>query len=168
MRRRTGVKQRTYLRTAASTVAALFVLTGCTGPARVPDRPSPEASSVSPSPAPPTIRLVEEHLAELHLWVSNQSFTDDPVVLTISIDGVQVVAQPFEVQGQHNWILFPVRVPPGPHVVNVLSDLGVGLQEHFTMPETGRRYAVIDYWNHAGEGARRINWHIQSTMIAFA
>jgi hypothetical protein len=33
---------------------------------------------------------------------------DDPVVLTVSIDGTEVVAQPIEVKGQHNWILFPI------------------------------------------------------------
>ena len=60
-------------------------------------------SSPPPSPSTPTaeIAVVEEDEAALLLWVSNQSFEDDPVQVTIAIDGVEVISQQFEVEGQH-------------------------------------------------------------------
>lgn len=100
--------------------------------------------------------------------MSNQSFKDDPVVLTVSIDGTVVVAQPFELKGQHNWILFPIKAPPGLHVLHMVSETGVEMEKRFTLPETGRRYAVIDYWNSPEAGDRHISWLIQATPIGFA
>ncbi|MEO3771790.1 hypothetical protein ABGB10_15485 [Micromonospora sp. B9E7] len=111
---------------------------------------------------------MERDQADLHLWVSNQSFADDPVALTVSIDGTEIVDRHFAVEGQHNWVLFPVRVAPGHHVVRVVSGTGVEKQESFTMPETGRRYAAIDYGNAVDVGGRHVNWFIQSTPIGFA
>ncbi|MCG5468480.1 hypothetical protein LADH09A_002343 [Micromonospora sp. LAH09] len=143
-------------------MTALLALVGCTGP----------DTTVRPAPASPpataAVRLVEEQQADLHLWVSNQSFADDSVVLRVSIDGTGIVDQHFAVEHQHNWFLFPVRVPPGLHVVRVVSNTGVEIQETFTMPETGRQYAAVDYGNPAHGGARHVNWFIRSTPIAFA
>lgn len=113
------------------------------------------------------IAVVGPARADLHLWVSNQSFTDEIVRLTVSIDGVEVVARPFNVANQHNWILFPVRIPPGRHEVRAVSDSGAVARQEFTIPERGRRFAVLDYWYHPGEGGRRITWRIQSTPMAF-
>jgi hypothetical protein len=91
-----------------------------------------------------------EQDANLHLWVSNQSFEDASVVLKVSIDGLDLVAQPFEVQSQHNWVLFPITAPPGDHLLVVVSDTGAELWETFTLPEEGRRYSVVDYWYYPG------------------
>lgn len=57
-----------------------------------------------------------------------------------------MVSGPFDVEGQHNWCEFPAKVSPGRHVVTVVSDTGAELRERFPLPETGRRYAAIDYW----------------------
>ncbi|MEU7801691.1 hypothetical protein AB0B10_20735 [Micromonospora arborensis] len=151
-------------------MTALLAVTGCTGPSGVPNSPSPSAAATPPSTgaAAPAVRLVEEHLADLHLWVSNQSFRDDPVVLTVSIDGTEIVDRHFAVEGQHNFVLFPVRVPPGDHVVRVVSGTGVDFQERFTMPEAGRRYAAIGYVNAVDDRGRTIDWIFRSTPIAFA
>jgi len=45
--------------------------------------------------------------------VSNQSYLDDPVVLTVVIDGVDVLSQPFEVRNQHHFVRFPLRLGSG-------------------------------------------------------
>lgn len=162
------------MRSALFAVAALLAVAGCTGPGAAVDPPSSPArgsdvsSSASPSSAASAIRIVDEDVADLHLWVSNQSFEDDPVVLTVSIDGTQVVAQAFEVESQHNWILFPIELPPGRHVVTVVSETGAELRRYFTSPGTGRQYASIDYWNDAGGRGRYVSWLIQSTPIGFA
>ncbi|WFE52178.1 hypothetical protein [Micromonospora sp. WMMD1155] len=153
------------LRTAILTVTALLTTAGCTKEDVPPPPPSP---AVSLSPDAPAVRLVEEDQADLHLWVSNQSFTDDLVALTVSIDGTEVVDRRFAVENQHNWVLFPVRVPPGQHVVRIVAGTGVEKQESFTMPETGRRYAAIDYGNAVDERQRYVNWFIRSTPIGFA
>lgn len=114
------------------------------------------------------MRLVEEHEADLHLWVSNQSLADNSVVLRVSIDGTGIVDRRFAVENQHNWVLFPVQVRPGLHVVRVVSDTGVEIQETFTMPEAGRQYAAVDYENNVDGRARHVNWFIRSTPIVFA
>ncbi|MEH1167483.1 hypothetical protein V6V47_19070 [Micromonospora sp. CPCC 205539] len=156
------------MRTAVFAVATLLAAAGCAGPARTPTPTPTPPPTPPPKTAPPAIQIVDEQLADLHLWVSNQSFDDDPIVLTVSIDGTEVIAQPFEVRGQHNWILFPLQVPSGRHVVHVRSGTGAEKQETFSMPGTGRQYAVIDYWNEPGQGGRHLSWRIQSTPIGFA
>ncbi len=44
----------------------------------------------------------------LHIYVSNQSFADPFANLTVSVDGVRVVAGSFFVANEHNWTLFHV------------------------------------------------------------
>jgi hypothetical protein len=116
---------------------------------------------------PVGIAVVQPGRADLHLWVSNQSFADEVVGLTVDIDGVEVVARQFAVAGQHNWVLFPVRVPPGRHEIRAWSDTGAVSRQEFTMPADERRYAVLDYWYHPGEEGRRITWRIQATPLTF-
>ena len=62
------------------------------------------------------IRVTSEADANLHLWVSNQSFVDDTVHVSVSIDDVDVLSSPFAVEDQHNWVLYPISAPAGPHV----------------------------------------------------
>ncbi|MDJ0770067.1 MAG: hypothetical protein QNJ12_14800, partial [Ilumatobacter sp.] len=60
-------------------------------------------------------RQREPEPGEVQLWVSNQSFADDPVRITIEIDGALAVDDAFAVEGQHNWISWFVSVcSPGP------------------------------------------------------
>lgn len=149
------------MRTVILAATTLLTVVGCAETNAAPDSPVTPGSSLA------GVRTVEEREADLHLWVSNQSFKDDPVVLEISIDHTEVVAQPFEVGSQHNWVLFPIKVSPGRHVLSVVSDTGVEMRKRFTVPETGRRYALIDYWRYADEESRHINWHIQSRPLHF-
>jgi hypothetical protein len=153
--------------------------------ARAGAAPEVATSAVAPSSSPSRIRVVTEQDADLFLWVSNQSFQDASVGLKVSIDDTAIVDQRFEVQGQHNWVLFPVTVPPGDHALNVVSDTGAQLKQAFTLPTQGRRYAVIDYWYYPpcsavtaasgtaaacanpGEG-RHITWQTASTPFVFS
>lgn len=125
---------------------------------------SPTASETAPSDAP---RLTTERDADLHLWVSNQSFIDDPMTLTVSIDGVVLVDQPFKVEGQHNWILFPIRLDAGPHEVRAVSQNGEVMEARFRVPADAPRYANINYWHYPGD-PRLIDWRIEPRPIYFA
>lgn len=142
--------------------AVLLVLAGCGSTGRAAD----------PAPAAPTgaaaVELVPEEQADLHLWVSNQSFADDPVSVTVAIDGVTVVDRAFAVEGQHNWELFPVALEPGRHTISATSDTGVSLERTFRVPEGEQRYAVLDYWNYEDGDGRHFSWRVQTEPVAFA
>jgi len=149
---------------AAAMVA--LVVAGCeTGPNAMPDV-SHDTSS-TPRPPEPTVQLAPREDAVLHLWVSNQSFVDDPVAVTISIDGIEIVDQSFTVGNQHNWVLFPINAARGQHTLSVISDTAAELEQAFTLPARGRRYAVLNYWNYQNRDGRRFTWHIQNSPVAF-
>ena len=146
---------------------ALGVLAGC-GAQGAPVTKGQPTSTAAPSPTA-EVRVVDEKAADLQLWVSNQSFVDDPVRLTISIDGVELVERSFAVEGQHNWILFPVALAPGWHEVVAVSDTGAELRETFRVPRDGQRYAVLDYWNYPDDKhGRHFTWMVQDEPVAFA
>ena len=103
---------------------------------------------------------------DLLLRVSNQSYLDDPVALTVAIDGREVLSQSFDVRNQHHFVQFPLSLGPGRHQLRASSGTGVLLSEEFTLPETGeRRHAGISYYNHADEDGAFIDWSIQSTPM---
>jgi hypothetical protein len=114
---------------AAGFALMLSCVLGACGGDAVPDVvATPEVRDASGASLAPQVRLSGERDADLHLWVSNQSFIDDPVVLAVSIDGVELIKQPFDVEGQHNWILLPVQAPPGRHTMRALSSTGAEIQ----------------------------------------
>jgi hypothetical protein len=83
------------------------------------------------------------------LWVGNQSFDDDPVAITVAIDGVQVVDDSFEVGSQHNWFSFMIDgLEPGEHTLSATSDTGAVFEATFTVPPDEPRWMVVDYWYH--------------------
>ena len=154
---------------SAGSAVLVVVLAGCgdQGAPVTRGEPVPPSSAV-PSPTA-QVSIVDEKAADLQLWVSNQSFVDDTVQITIAIDGVELVDRPFAVEGQHNWVRFPVALQAGRHEVVAVSDTGVELRESFTIPETGRRHAVIDYWYYPDDKqGRHFTWHIQKDPLAFA
>lgn len=112
------------------------------------------------------IGAVDRNSADFLLLVSNQSFLDDPVVLTVQIDGVEVVSQPFEVRNQHHYLSFPLRLGPGAHQLRVTSDTGLSLEETFSLPADGaRRYGSVSYDNYADEDGMLIDWYFSSIPI---
>ena len=68
--------------------------------------------------------IVEPDACDLLLMVSNQSYLDDPVTLTVVIDGFRVLSQPFEVRNQHHFVRFPLRLAPGTHELTAVSNTG--------------------------------------------
>ncbi|GGO72134.1 hypothetical protein [Nocardioides deserti] len=128
-----------------------------------------EPAGGSPDAAPPTtgpIRLVAAEDADLHLYVSNQSFDDPDVRITVEVDGVLVVDDDFAVEGQHTWISFPLALPPGAHRVTATSDSGAELKQSVRVPRGEDRYAVVEHWTEAGEHV--LTWFAQREPIGFA
>jgi hypothetical protein len=101
------------------------------------------------------------------LYVSNQSFEDATVGVTITIDGQVVVDQDFEVEDQHNWFTFIPDIGPGDHTLIAESNTGVELTVDFNLPEDEPRWAVVDYWWYPDEGPRRLIFSISDQQIFF-
>lgn len=82
---------------------SVSLLVGCGGedqppsPDRsaAPDRPPGSGESSGPEAVTASVRVVAEDEAQLHLWVSNQSFLDDPARIAVRIDGIEVVDRDF-------------------------------------------------------------------------
>lgn len=131
-----------------------------------------DARGVDPSPDPEVttagaaVRLVDEEHADLMLYVSNQSFDDELVGLTVEVDGQTVVDDEFHVEGQHNWISFPLSMAPGAHEITAESDNGATLSEGFEVPGDETHYAVIDHWGE--RGSAELTWSFQREPIGFA
>jgi hypothetical protein len=118
---------------------AVALLLGCGGPGdHTPRLPTADPAS-----------------ADVVLWVSNQSFSDETVRITVRIDGRTVIDQDFDVEGQHNWIKFPLGAGPGAHELAVTSDTGARLVDQLVVPETGLRYGVVNYWRDEEQPDRR-------------
>ena len=116
-------------------------------------------------PPPPT---ADPASANVVLWVSNQSFVDESVRITVTIDGRTVIDQDFAVEGQHNWIKFPLTADPGPHDLAVTSDTGARLVNWLVVPEAGLRYGLINYWRDVDEDRRHFDFQSSDRPFAFA
>ncbi len=130
-----------------------------------------EAEGVAPVPhsevtaAGADVRLVEEEQANLMLHVSNQSFDDEEVRLTIAVDDVTVVDGDFSVGDQHNWARFPLSLSPGVHEVAASSDSGATLSESFEIPPGKTRHALIDHWGE--DESANLTWSFQRQPMGF-
>jgi len=151
-----GLKRAARAMTAVAVVGLLGV--GCTsagsgldGVSTTTDQARPAAGpSLSVDEGAPLGQRQTEPAPEVvRLWVSNQSFDDDPVQLAISIDGTPVVDHDFEVEGQHNWIPYDISgLTPGPHSIVASSDTGAQYSGGFTVQAGEARWLVLDYWYH--------------------
>jgi hypothetical protein len=68
------------------------------------------------------------------------------VFVSITLDGDRVIAQRFDVEGQHNFVDFPLDPPPGDHVLRAIADDGTAIEQPFTLPVGERRYGTLFYW----------------------
>ena len=146
-----------------STLALLLVpwaLVACGDAQGADPGPHPDVTAVGSG-----VRLVEDKQADLMLFASNQSFDEEQVRLTIAVDGVTVVDGEFHVEGQHNWVSFPLSLSPGAHEITANSDTGATLRESFRVPGDKTRYAVIDHWGDASKSELR--WLFQRQPIGF-
>jgi uncharacterized protein YfaP (DUF2135 family) len=104
--------------------------------------------------------------AKVHLFVSNQSFVDDPVQLEVTIDGVTVAADRFRVERQHTWVQYEVSLTSGTREVSATSGTGASQQASLTVPPRGERWVVISYWNDS-ESERSISIEVHDRPVGF-
>ncbi len=149
------------LRLALALALALWALVGCSEVQGEDPAPHPEVAA-----ADAAVRLVGEAEADLVLYVSNQSFDDEKVRLTVAIDGVTVVDGDFDVEGQHNWVSFPLAMSIGRHEITAESDSGGTLRTSFEIRRGKTSYAVIDHWTKDGTGD--LTWKFQRQPMGFA
>lgn len=141
-------------------LALFFVAAGCGD--QIGEDPTPAADvRVEGSP----VRLVASDEAYLVLYVSNQSYDDETVRIEVVVDDVAVVDDEFAVEGQHNWIQFPLAMEAGRHEVTARADSGATLRESFEVPGDEPRYAVLDHWGR-GDGAE-LTWLFETEPIGF-
>jgi hypothetical protein len=90
------------------------------------------------------------------LVVSNQSFADDRVQLTIAIDGWPVTADVHDVGSQHTTTSYVITgMSPGPHELTVESDTGVSHVATITVNDGAPRWAFVTYWYYPDDGEGR-------------
>lgn len=142
-------------------MAALCAVTGCT------IESGETVLRVTPLPEDPEIHLTTDDEPPLMLYLSNQSFEDDPVLLTVGIDGVPLVDGRFYVEGQHNWLAAPIELPPGEHTITAASDTGARLTETFEISPRQRLWAVLDYWYDGTSRSRKLTWFGSDEPIGF-
>lgn len=88
---------------------------------------------------------------DLVLYVSNQSFDDERVHVTVTLDGEVVVDDEFDVEGQHTWVRFPLAVPAGvPLELAATTDSGATLETTVSAREDGTRAVIISHWTEGG------------------
>lgn len=132
-------------RTAALLAALAAVLIAC-------GEAAPLDQTVSPSPL--STDGVNERatatengsLQPVTMYVSNQSFDDPTVAVTIRVDGEVVVDRQFDVEGQHNWVEFELALPVGEHELVASSDTGVEDSFTFAIQKDEPLWLVVDYW----------------------
>ncbi|HEY4414214.1 MAG TPA: hypothetical protein VGO57_00870 [Verrucomicrobiae bacterium] len=109
-------------------VFLLAILTGC------------GAQSVRPS-----ANAVNNPNGNFHLYISNQSFAISPVDIKVFVDGDLIIKENFDVDSQHNWRAFNLKLSAGQHKIVVRSSKGsANLEQPFEV--ANESWAVLDYW----------------------
>lgn len=143
-------------------VVMALLLGACTSTPAPPAAPSLGIAPSTVSPAP----TVEASRATFHLTVSNQSFREQRVAITVTIDGRRLIAQDFDVEGQHNFVDFAFDFPSGRHVLVATATQRTTHEVTFDLPPSGKRYGVLQYWNEGAE-APYFTWSFRAEPPVF-
>ena len=92
-------------------------------------------------------KLTQEPQAKQNfsLTVSNQSFDNDSVDITVMIDNNTVISRVFDVGGQHNFYHYDFSLEAGPHIITAKSVLGnAEFTQEFVIEDDFWGY--LSYW----------------------
>ena len=144
------MRTRGALAAALTAVAVTALSAACAGPESAYER-----FQVDTAEGTPVHHVAEDAAPSLVLWVSNQSFREDEVGITVQIDGVPLVDGPFPVQDENNWMSFPLAMAPGQHELVARSTEGTRLEETFSTPAAPAGvHAMLSYWFPFEPGSR--------------
>ena len=104
---------------------------------------------------------------DMLLYVSNQSFEDPPVNITITIDGAVVVDDRFSVGNQHNWVPHQLTLAQGEHRLRAESGTGVLFETTFTTPPDEALWAVLESWWYPEEEPRQFTFSTHDEPVQF-
>ena len=139
--------------------ALTWRLTTPDGPVSVPLAEGPAAPTGEP-------REVTEREANVHLYVTI-GFRD-PVPVTLSIDGVPLLAETVEHQGGAAPLPVQLAVPAGRHTLRVESGTGATRDITLDVPEHGDQWAQVEVWDDpAQHGRGSIEWTTQRSPMYF-
>ncbi len=113
------------------------------------------------------IREPQPDRPPLTFYVSNQSFEDPSVTISVTIDGEVVVDERFDVEGQHNWKSFELDVPEGEYLLQAVSDTGVVFDTTVTIESDTPLWAVLDYWWYPDDESRHFTFSTSTEPMAF-
>lgn len=146
-------------------LALVVVLTGCGGTQpKTPQVGSPGHAPATGQPDGPERAAGSGELVPVGLSVSNQSFDDPTVELTIKIDGKIVMDQQLEVDSQHTWVGIELALPAGDHELVATSDSGLKDAFTFSIPEDEPRYLTVAYWWYSHENEEQYGEESQFTF----
>ena len=128
--------------------------------------------------APVEITVAADGTSELTLFVSNQSFTDKSVDVTVMLNGDIIIERGFNVGDQHNYVEHRIRLDKGTHTLSattVIDGESVELSEGFTIESDHQRYAALNYShyvptapNDPSSSPPGFSFRIQNEPIGFA
>ena len=141
-------------------LAAAALLGGCAAAPFVGSAP-PERQVATPLSS----RAADLETAPVVLYVSNQSFVDETVRLTVVVDGERVLDQDVEVRGQHDFLPVPLDLGPGRHDLLVTTDSGARSDTPIEVPPVrGRRWVTAFYGT---EDGTRVDVDVLAEPVAF-
>lgn len=103
----------------------------------------------------------------LTLYVSNQSYAEPEVGVTVTVDGEVVVDERFPVRDQHHVVPFTVYIDPGDHTLTATSDSGTEHTVEFTVPDDAPWWAAVLYWWYPEDGPPEFTVDISDEPISF-
>lgn len=111
--------------------------------------------------------LPQDESGNFVLYVSNQSFAQTPVDITVYINGKKAISSEFEVAGQHNWVRHIFKLQPGKYKLKITSKKGEAKLEK-EIEIVGKHWAVIDYWYYPEQDNKKhFSFHIQNKPLYF-
>ncbi len=155
------------IRRVASVVIILVFIAAC------------GSSPSNDNSGPVDITVNSNGTSDLTLFVSNQSYRDSEVDITVTLDGETIIDRDFNVGDQHNYIEHRIRLDAGRHTLHAatttLDGEEVELSEDFTIDPDQQRYAALDYWHYEPTGLDdptadppKFTFKIQDDPIGFA
>ena len=111
-------------------------------------------------------------------WVSNQSYTDKNVDITVALNDVVIIDRTFHVGDQHNYIEHRIQLDEGTHRLDaftVIDGKNIELSEDLSIEPGQQRYAGLSYWhylptrpNDPSSNPPGFSFVIQDELIGFA